>query len=174
MASEAILTYLTTSTFPPNTSLPNAALTTSDISTLLSSLRASQTAAYASLREHTSTTTPALKSWVAQARELQTSIANARKEAAAIVAEAEAVQVLRAETEEKGRKVALLEREVGFTSSLTENLEVVRGVWALLQEGRLSLESGEVEGTLLSLQTAEQGIGGLEAGGGEKGVGGCD
>ena len=163
MASEAILTYLKTSTFPPDTSLPNAALTTSDLSTLLSSLRTSQISARDSLHEHTTTTTPALKSWVTQARELQTSIANARKEAAAIVAEAEAVQILRAELEEKGRKVLLLEREVGFTTSLTSSLEEIKGSWARIRRARDALTNGDLETTLSELDGAEAGIGGLEA-----------
>ena len=163
MASEAILTYLKTSTFPPDTSLPNDALTTSDLSTLLSSLRASQISARDSLREHTTTTTPALKSWVTQARELQTSIANARIEAAAIVAEAEAVQVLRAEAEEKGRKVLLLEREVGFTTSLTSSLEEIKGSWARIRRARDALTNGDLETTLSELDGAEAGIDGLEA-----------
>ncbi|KAK6437985.1 ribosome biogenesis protein ytm1 [Oleoguttula sp. CCFEE 5521] len=159
----AILTHLQSGAYPSSPSLSAADLTSDTLPNIISSLRNEQESLKTSIRQLSRNAAPDIDTWISRARDLQADILRSRETAREIVAEAERVRELRGEAEEKGRKIKLLEAEVGFSERLGEGLrgfgEVNQGVGVVRQHvlaGRLT----EAVGGLETVETGVEDLGG--------------
>ena len=168
MTTPALLAYITHGTYPDSDAIASATLTSSDLPSLLTSLRAAQNEAKNSIRTLSRSTAPDIDAWIAKARALQADILRSRDEARQIVQSAEAGERLKAEVEEQGAKVEFLEREVGFNESLEGTLEHVKYAQGLLERAREEAVRGDVGKALGRLEDAEASIAALTGGGGTR------
>nr|OQO22525.1 hypothetical protein B0A51_09676 [Rachicladosporium sp. CCFEE 5018] len=154
----AILTHLKSGTYPSSPSLSSAPLTSDTLPSIISSLRAEQETLKISIRQLSRNAAPDIDTWITRARDLQADILRSRETAREIVKEAERVKELREGAEERGRKVRLLEAEVGFSERLGEGLrgfgEVNQGVVVV----REHVLAGRLRHAVEGLETVETGV----------------
>ncbi|OQO07641.1 hypothetical protein B0A48_07338 [Cryoendolithus antarcticus] len=159
----AILTHLQSGAYPSSPSLSSADLTSDTLPSIISSLRAEQETLKTSIRQLSRNAAPDIDTWITRARDLQADILRSRETAREIVKEAERVKELKGEAEERGRKVRLLEGEVGFSERLGEGLrgfgEVNQGV-GVVREHVLAGRLGEAVEDLETVETGVEDLGG--------------
>lgn len=161
--SPPILDYIANGAYPDSESVAAATLTSSDLAAVLQSLQIAQDEARSEIRTLSASTAGDIDTWIANAKALQADILRSREVARQIVQEAEQAEKLKAEVEDKGNKVSLLEKEVDFNETLTGTLEHVRHANGLLQRAQDEAVKANVGEALERLEDAEASIAGLES-----------
>ncbi len=167
----AILSYITHTTYPDSEAVSSAHVDSSTLTHLLAALRQEQDAAKEEIRALSKSAAPDIDAWIARAKDLQADILRSRETARRIVEEAEAGRDLRADVEDKAKKVALLEKEVAFQDVLAGTLEHVQYANGLLEATQEAAVRGDVESARAGLEEAYASIGGLESIQGTRAVG---
>lgn len=169
--SPAILQYIDRNAYPDSEDVISANLDSTALSNILTALRKEQDDVKAEIRSLSKGTAPDIDTWISRAKDLQNDILRSRETARQIVAEAEQGRELRSKTEDAGKKVGLLEKEVGFNEALTGTLEHVKYAGGVLDQAREELLKGKVERALERLEDAEASVSGLQGFEGSKAVG---
>lgn len=160
--SPAILQYIDHNAYPDSEDIITADLDSTALSNILTALRKEQDEVKSEIRSLSKTTAPDIDTWISRAKDLQKDILRSRETARQIVAEAEQGRELRSKAEDAGKKVGLLEKEVGFNEALTGTLEHVRFASGVLDQAREELLKGSVERALKRLEDAEASVDGLQ------------
>lgn len=161
--SQPVLDYVSHGAYPESESVASATLSSSDLASILDSLSKAQDEAKSDIRTLSASTAGDIDSWISNAKALQADILRSRDVARQIVQEAEQGGKLKVEVQDKGNKVALLEKEVEFNESLSGTLEHVRYANGLLQKAQDEAVKANVSKTLEKLEDAEASIAGLES-----------
>ncbi|KAK0942713.1 ribosome biogenesis protein ytm1 [Friedmanniomyces endolithicus] len=158
----AILQYIDHDAYPDSEDVASADLGTNALSSLLQALHDAQTEVEQEVKALSQNTAPDIDTWITRAKDLQADILRSRETARQIVAEHEANEDLRAQGEEAGRKVKLLEKEVAFEETLAGTLEHVAYANDVLGAAQEHAVVGNVKDSLREIEEADASIAGLE------------
>lgn len=165
---QAVLSYITTSSYPQDDTIFSSTLQPNDLTALLSALQQSRDEVKAEISQISRSTAGDTDTWISRAASLKADIARSRDTARQIVADAEACKQLKEDAEEKGRNVGLLEAEVRFNEQLTGTLERVREVRDLLERTREEAAVADVRASRGTLAEIFERLEGLEGVVGER------
>ncbi|KAK4951824.1 ribosome biogenesis protein ytm1 [Elasticomyces elasticus] len=158
----AILQYIDRHAYPESEDVASADLGTNALSSLLQAIHNAQTEVEQEVKALSKNTAPDIDTWISRAKDLQADILRSRETARQIVLEHETGRDLRAQGEEAGRKVKLLEKEVAFEESLAVTLEHIAHANRLLDAAQEHAVRGDVDATLRELEDADGSIAALE------------
>ncbi|KAF2480712.1 Centromere/kinetochore Zw10-domain-containing protein [Neohortaea acidophila] len=163
MAAQAVLAYISLNTYPDSESISASSLASTDLQSLLDTLRAEQETTRTEIRSLSKSTAGDIDEWITQAKTLQADILRSRETARQIVADAEVGNALQSNVEEQGRKVGLLEEELQFNETLTGTLEHIQYANGLIDRTQEDAARADIPGALQGLEDAEASILGLQA-----------
>ncbi|QIW96852.1 hypothetical protein AMS68_002370 [Peltaster fructicola] len=153
--SRAILRFSTDNAYPEAEEVVTAELDSTVLTGVLDALRQERDGLKQEIRALSKTTGPEVQSWIDQAKQLQNDIQKSREIARQIVKEHEDGNKLKAQVSDAMNKIQLLEREVGFESSLEDTLRLVKDSHGLLLDAQDAIVAGDVSQAYARLGTAK-------------------
>lgn len=161
--SPAILSFIDHGAYPESEAISSTHLESSNLASILEALQKEQNSAKEEIRSLSKAAAPDIDTWISRAKALQADILRSRDVAREIVAEHEQGRALKAEVEDYGQKVDLLEKEAHFNEGLTATLEQVREVNVLLERTQDAAVKGDVGPALQALADAEASLAALDS-----------
>ncbi|KAK4963970.1 ribosome biogenesis protein ytm1 [Elasticomyces elasticus] len=156
--STAILESITLGSYPDSEDVASSELPPSVLPDLLAELGKAQEDVKGEIRRVSREVAPDVDEWISQAKKLQADIERSKATAREIVEQAEAGKTLKEKAKDAASKVALLEKEVAFSETLTGTLEQIKSVSILLGEAQTAIVRGQVTASLDKIQHADDAI----------------